>query len=201
MIGKLKGKIENIFEDSCFIDVSGVCYIVHCANNYLKSLNLGQEVSVFIHTMTKDEMPVLYGFEEFTERELFVLLTSVQGVGGRMGISLIGEIEHMQLVKAIQQENPQVLQQVSGIGNKIALRIINELKNSKKFFANYANLNEINTTSADTTYQLKQDSVSALVNLGFRKIDVINAVENIIKESEQVELEDIIKGCIAKLSR
>jgi len=69
MIGKLKGKIENIFEDHCFIDVGGVCYVVHCANNYLKSLNLGKEVSLFIHTMTKDEMPILYGFEEFIERE------------------------------------------------------------------------------------------------------------------------------------
>lgn len=201
MIGKLKGKIENIFEDHCFIDIGGVCYIVNCPNNYLKSLNLGKEVSLFIHTMTKDEMPILYGFEEPTERELFVLLTSVQGVGGRMGIGLIGEIEHIQLVKAIQQENPKTLQQVSGVGSKIALRIINELKNNKKFFANYVYLNEINVTAIDITYQLKQDAVSALVNLGFRKADVMSAVEMIIKTSEPLNLEEIIKDCIAKLSR
>jgi Holliday junction DNA helicase RuvA len=201
MIGKLIGKIENIFEDHCFIDVCGVCYIVYCTNNYLKSLNLGQEVSVFIHTMTKDEMPILYGFEALAERELFILLTSVQGVGGRMGIALIGEIEHIQLVKAIQQENPKVLQQVSGVGSKIALRIINELKNNKRFFVNYVNLNEINTTITDVTFQLKQDAISALVNLGFRKADVMNAVEVIIKTSDKISLEEIIKDCIIKLSR
>ncbi len=198
MIGKLKGKIENIFDDHCLVDVSGVCYIVHCSIHCLNKISLGEDVSLFIHTMVKDEMPILYGFVEFAERELFIILTSVQGVGGKMAMNLIGEVDHMNLIRAIQQENAKVLQQVSGVGPKIALRIVNELKSNKKFFAKYAS--EMSVDANNNTYQLKQDAISALVNLGFKKVDVVTSVDQLVKDGIN-ELESIIKSCITKLSR
>ena len=199
MIGKLKGKIENIFEDHCLVDVSGVCYIVYCSAHCLQNISLGDDVSLFIHTMIKDEMPLLYGFVKFSEKELFVLLTSVQGVGGRMAINLISEIDHMNLIRAIQQENAKVLQQVSGVGPKIALRVVNELKSNKKFFAKYAS--EVTAdANDDNAYQIRQDAISALVNLGFKKADVTVAVENLLKDNV-ADLEFIIRSCISKLSR
>jgi Holliday junction DNA helicase RuvA len=194
MIGKLKGKVENIFDDHLLLDICGVCYIVFSTVKLLKEISIGEDISLFIHTMQKDEMPVLYGFQDYQEKELFVLLTSVQGVGGRMGIALIGEIEHSMLVVAIQQENPKILQQVSGIGAKIAIRIINELKSNKKFFSGYVNI-------SDDSYQLKQDAVSALVNLGFRKADVLSIVDTYMKNNKITDIELIIRDCISRLNK
>ena len=192
MIGKLKGKVENVFDDHFLLDVIGVCYMVFSTTKLLREVNIGDDIAIFIHTMQKDEMPVLYGFRDYQEKELFVLLTSVQGVGGRMGIALIGEIDHLMLVSAIQQENPKILQQVSGIGAKIAIRIINELKSNKKFFSGCVNI-------ADDTYNLKQDAISALVNLGFRKVDVVSSVESYLKTHTTADLGLIIRSCISKL--
>ena len=192
MIGKLKGKIENIFDDHILLDVTGICYIVFITIKSLREITVYEDIELYIHTMQKDEMPVLYGFREYQEKELFILLTSVQGVGGRMGMSLIGEIDHSMLVTAIQQTNPKILQQVSGIGSKIAIRIINELQSNKKF--PYITIN-------DSSYQLKSDAISALVNLGFKKVDVMPVVESYLKNNITAELESIIISCINSLKK
>lgn len=198
MIGKLKGRVEYIFEDHCFLDISGVYYKVHCTASCIFKISLGDDVAFFIHTMLKDEIPVLYGFVEFAERELFILLTSVQGVGAKMAMKIISDVDHVYLIKAIQHENPVVLQQVSGVGHKIAVRIINELRANKKFFARY--IGGVNITGNSDTNQLKQDAISALVNLGFRKVEVTSAVDELIKDDVS-DLESIIRDCISKLSR
>lgn len=199
MIGKIKGRVEHLFDDHCFIEVSGICYVVFCSSSCLKCLTLGQNVSFFIHTMVKDDLQVLFGFESNLERELFILLTSIQGVGGKMAINLLGEIAHDHLIKAIQQENPKVLQQVSGIGSKIALRIINELKGNKKLFSYY--VHDMTATPA-SNYDLKQDALSALMNLGFKRADVSYCVDNVFKElGEEATLEVIIRNCISKLTK
>lgn len=194
MIGKLNGIVENIFDEYLLIDINGICYIVFCTAKLLHNVSLGEKISLFIHTMQKDEMPTLYGFKDYQEKELFILLTSVQGVGGRVGIGLIGEIDHQMLVTAIKEENPKILQQVSGIGAKIATRIINELKSNKKLFASY-------TIISDNNYSIKQDAISALVNLGFKKVDVIATVEYYLKNYTTIDLELIIRNCITQLNK
>jgi Holliday junction DNA helicase RuvA len=198
MIGKLKGRVEYIFEDHCFLEISGVYYTVYCTASCIFKTSLGDDISFFIHTMLKDQIPVLYGFVEFAERELFVLLTSIQGVGPKMAMKLISEVDHVYLIRAIQQENPVPLHQVSGVGPKIAVRIISELRSNKKFFAKY--VSGVTTAKKDDTYQLKQDAISALINMGFRRVDVTNAVDQLIKDDVS-DLESIIRDCISKLSR
>ena len=197
MIGKLKGIVENLFEDHLLININGICYIVYCSSKLLNQMQENQNVALFTHTMLKDEIPVMYGFEQHREKELFLLLTSVQGVGGKMAINIISEIDIINIVHAIQQENPKVFQQVNGVGTKIALRIINELKSNKRFFASYSNIHTI-----DESLSIKQDAISALVNLGFKKSTVISVVEQFLNESnEKNNLETIIKNCISNMTR
>lgn len=196
MIGKLQGKIEHVFEDHCMITVSGVSYSLYCTEQLLQKLHIGEETSLFTHTMLRDDIPVLYGFKEYKEKKLFILLTAIQGVGGRMGLALLGEIDYTTLVSAVQQENPKILQLVSGVGAKIALRIINELKSNKKFFAD-----QMTAQTVGEDNHIKNDAISALTNLGFRRNDVITVVGEYFKESASNNLEEIIKNCIAKLKR
>ncbi len=193
MIGKLKGKVENIYEDHLLLDVGGICYIVYCSIKLLQNTQSGIETSFFIHMSQKDDIPILYGFADFQEKELFLLLTSVQGVGGKMGLCLIGEIDYKNLCSAIRNENSKILQQVPGIGVKIALRVINELKSNKRFMTGQR-------IEVSNEYQVKQDAISALVNLGFRRVDVISVVEQFIKEHpDNRDLELIIKSSISSL--
>ncbi len=194
MIGKLKGKVNDIADDHLLIDVSGVCYIVFCTAKLLRTVEPTDEIELFIHSMKKDEMTILYGFSDYKEKELFVLLTSIQGVGGKVGLSIIGEIDGGMLVAAIQQQNPKVLEQVPGIGSKIALRIINELKTNKKFFTHYA-------LAKDNIGYVKEDAISALVNLGFKRSNVVSIVESYMKDNLSQDLEVIIKSCIGKLNK
>lgn len=195
MIGKLKGKVENIFEDSCLLNVNDVCYIVYCSGRCLKNMSIDDSISLFTQVMLRDEIQILYGFISHSEKDLFMLLTSVQGVGGRMAMNIIGEIEQSQLIQAIHSENPKILQQVSGVGTKIAIRIIHELKSNKKF--TYTTL-----VGIESQYQIKQDVISALLNLGFKRNDVMNVVEKFCKvDSQQNDLENILRSCIAYLSK
>jgi Holliday junction DNA helicase RuvA len=194
MIGKLNGDIENIYDDHILVNVNGICYIVFCSAKLLNNLSLGKHISIFIHTIQKDEMPILYGFLDYQDKEMFILLTSIQGVGGRMGIAIIGEIDHLMLLAAIKEDNPKILQQVSGIGAKIATRIINELKSNKKLFNGYI-------SSIDNQCNIKNDAISALVNLGFKKVDVIRVVESYLKDNLSLDLESIIRHCITPLKK
>jgi Holliday junction DNA helicase RuvA len=194
MIGKIKGKVDNIFDDHLLIDVGGICYIVFSSTKLLKSLNEGSKIELFIHSMQKDEITILYGFRDYKEKELFMLLTSIQGVGGKMGLSIISEVDGETLISAIQQENPKILQQVPGIGSKIALRIINELKTNKKFFTSYA-LSKSNVGS------IKEDVISALTNLGFKRSHVVAVVDSYMKDNLSVDLETAIRSCITKLNK
>lgn len=192
MIGKIKGRVEHIFDDHCLLDVGGLCYIIYSSQMCLKKIVPLQDIAFFIHTIVRDDLPMLYGFEQYSERDLFVLLTSVQGVGGKVAISLIGDIGAVQIVQAIQQEQSQVLQQVSGIGIKIAKRVINELKNSKKLYQDF--------TIFNSTLPLKDDAISALINLGFKKSDVFFIVDAVLKSvTAETSLESVIKSCIFKL--
>lgn len=193
MIGKLKGTVENIFEDHILLNVNDICYIIYCSTKLLQSLLIGSTTSLFTYMTKKDEIPILYGFADYQEKELFLILTSVQGVGGRMGMALISDLDYTTLSSAIHQQNPKILQQVPGIGAKIALRIINELKSNKRFITGQI-------TDLSNEYVVQKDAVSALVNLGFRKADVVATVEKFIKENaKDSKLEDIIKNCISKL--
>ncbi len=223
MIGKLKGNIENIFEDHCLIDVKGVCYMVYCTTSILHQLVIGSNTSLFIHTMIKDDLQLLYGFAHCYEKTLFMFLTLVQGVGGKMALALIDELGCIGIIEAIQQENRQILQRVSGIGNKIAVRIINELRNNKAFLhyhmSNIALLRESDThansaTSISTigTFGIQydntiNDATSALMNLGFKKSDITQIINDITQsqcvdkscDKKILTLEELIRISMTKL--
>jgi len=194
MIGKLKGVIEDIYDDHLLIDVNGIYYIVFCTTKLLHSSSPCDKISIFIHSMEKDNILTLYGFLDYQQKEIFILLTSVQGVGARMGIAIIGEMDHLALLTAIKEENPKILQQVSGIGTKIATRIINELKSNKKLFINYI-------STSENQHNVKHDAMSALVNLGFKRADVIITIEYYLKHNTDTELESIIRNCITQLNK
>lgn len=179
MIGKLRGKIDSYDEDAVIVDVSGVGYQVFCSTRTISALPaIGEVVGFIIETHVREEHIHLLGFPDTNERDWFRLLTTVQGVGVKMAMALLGVLTPAQLAQAIAAKDTKALTRVSGVGPKLGERIVTELKgkiaklptDAAALPAKHSVGNTLPPASAS------EDAISALVNLGYNRSDAYNAV-------------------------
>ncbi len=142
MIGKLKGTIDEIGDDYALIDVHGVCYVAFCSSRTLSRLGSPGEAAVlFIETYVREDQLKLFGFMTALEREWFNLLQSVQGVGAKVALALLSTLTPSELANAIALQDKTAVSRAPGVGPKVAVRIITELKNKAPAFAGEASAN------------------------------------------------------------
>lgn len=186
MIGKLKGVVDEIGEDYVLIDVHGVCYVVFCPIRVLGSLpGVGEAVVLHIETHMRQDLLRLYGFVSMAEREWFRLLQTVQGVGAKVALAMLGTLSVSELANAIALRDLAMVSRAPGVGKKVAERIVTELKNKVPVFAGESGsamglkqeLGE-GVASAPVT-----DAVSALTNLGYSRDQAANAVASALREA------------------
>ncbi|MEI7669875.1 MAG: Holliday junction branch migration protein RuvA [Pseudomonadota bacterium] len=205
MIGKLKGKIDNIDDDSVIIDVGGVGYHVFCDARTLANLRETRDFAeLIIETHVREDHIHLFGFSDVFEREWFRTLTSVQGVGVKMAIAILGIFSPAQIVNIIAAKDTKSLTKVSGIGAKIAERIVIELKN--KALKLPVGINIVANGKVPLkpiANNTQEDAISALINLGYQRIDAYNAVNNAIAKIDEAEqsLDKLIKESLKSLMR
>ncbi|MBN8955892.1 MAG: Holliday junction branch migration protein RuvA [Rhizobiales bacterium] len=170
MIGKLKGVIDSYGEDFVIVDVHGVGYVVHCSARTLQSLPAaGEAVTLAIETHVREDQIRLFGFLADTERQWFQLLQTVQGVGTRVALAVLGTLRPADLATAIAMRDKAAIARTPGVGPKVAERICTELRDKAPAFA------EIDPAVAKLSGDLEdkrapqpvRDAVSALVNLGY----------------------------------
>ena len=128
MIGKLKGKVDAIGESFCIVDVGGVGYEVQASARTLRNMKIGDDVSLTIDTHVREDAIRLYGFASEVERSWFRTLQSVQGVGSKVSLGLLGTLSPQDLANAIALGDWASVEQAPGIGKKLAQRIVAELK-------------------------------------------------------------------------
>ena len=128
MIGKLKGKVDAIGEAHAIIDVNGVGYEVQCSARTLRSMELGQDVSLTIDTHVREDAIRLFGFKSEVERSWFRMLQQIQGVGAKVALNALGTLSPHELASAIALGNWSAVEQTPGVGRKLAQRIVLELK-------------------------------------------------------------------------
>lgn len=169
VIGKLTGKVDGQGPDWVLIDVGGVGYQVHCASRTLARLpEPGGIVALSIETVVREDMIRLYGFGSPAERDWFRLLQSVQGVGAKAALAILGVLDAEQLALAIAAKDAKAVAKAPGVGPKIAQRICAELKDkgpAPAFMPAVAA--GIGTEKPSGEPQKAQDAASALVNLGY----------------------------------
>lgn len=205
MIGKLKGTIDEIGDDYALIDVHGVCYVAYCSSRTLSRLGSPGEAAVlFIETYVREDQLKLFGFMTALEREWFNLLQSVQGVGAKVALALLSTLTPSELANAIALQDKTAVSRAPGVGPKVAVRIITELKNKAPAFAG----------EAAATIGLKQelgegvapapvtDAVSALTNLGYSREQAANAITAALKNGgEGADSAKLIRLGLKELSR
>jgi Holliday junction DNA helicase RuvA len=170
MIGKLKGLIDSYGEDYVILDVQGVGYQVHCAGRTLQALpSVGEPVVLSIETYVREDQIKLFGFRSDLEREWFRLLQTVQGVGAKVALAVLGTLSPHDLANAIALRDKAAVVRTPGVGPKVAERIVTELKDKAPAIANVdpAVVQLSGAIDDRRAPQPVQDAISALINLGY----------------------------------
>jgi Holliday junction DNA helicase RuvA len=194
MYHSLTGKISEKTPTAVILDVNGIGYEVRVSLSTFSSLpNLGETAKLFTHFVVREDAQLLYGFATEEEREAFRLLISVSGIGPKLAITLLSGVTLPELKRAIQEKNIPVLTAISGIGQKTAERVIIELKD-KIGKAEVSAGKEI-THDASVSDQMVEDSVLALVSLGYTKQKAKEAVQKTLKAmlGKKPSVEEIIR--------
>src|SRR6476661_6198618 len=170
MIGKLKGILDSYGEDYVILDVGGVGYQVHCAARTMQMLpGAGDPATLSIETYVREDQIKLFGFASDVEREWFRLLQTVQGVGAKVALSVLGTLSTSELASAIAMRDKAIVARSPGVGAKVAERIVTGLKDKAPTFTDVDPAVVHLAGSLDDKRAPKPvaDAVSALVNLGY----------------------------------
>lgn len=188
MIGRLKGLVEETGDDWALIDVGGVCYSVFCSGRTLTALpSRGQAAVLEIETHVREDHIHLYGFASVAERDWFKLLTSVQGVGAKVGLAILSVLGPEQLLQAVAAGDKAAVSRANGVGPKLAGRVVSELKDKVGGMvlgtsAQAPVSGEAATTGAAVEGGTADEAISALVNLGYGRSEAFGAVGRVLQD-------------------
>jgi Holliday junction DNA helicase RuvA len=204
MIAKLTGTLARIAGTFIIIDVSGVGYRVSCSARTLRQMGVvGSPVSLLIETQVREDAINLFGFINAEEQDWFNLLTTVQGVGAKVGLSILSTMSPEQLAGIIASQDKTAMAQAEGVGPKLALRLVTELKDKVPSFMGTAALaGELGSgPSIPIPNAVAGDALSALTNLGYRRAEAFAAVTAAGRRNPQAKLDELIRLSLAELSR
>jgi len=203
MIGKLKGVIDSFGEDVVILDVGGVGYMVYCSARTLKGLPArGEPATLSIETHVREDQIRLFGFASDLEREWFRLLQTVQGVGTKVALSLLGTLKPAELATAIAMRDKAMIARAPGIGLKVAERIVTELKDKTLGALDPAAVRLADALDAEQAPRPIADAISALVNLGYGAPQATAAIAVAVKSAgESADAASLIRLGLKELAR
>ncbi len=204
MIAKLAGVVEQVEPDAAVIDVNGVGYLAFCSTRTIGRLpSPGSPARLLIETHVREDHIHLYGFIDAAERDWFRLLTTVQGVGARLALSILSAVAPETLGLAILAQDKPALAQAEGVGPRLAARIVNELRDKISSIAApaaapLAALRNEPTNGAGVT----ADAISALENLGVGRTEALGAIAAAARRlGSEASADVLIKAGLEELAR
>ena len=201
MIEYVRGELAELSPATAVIDCNGVVYAANISLNTYSAIQGKKTCKLFIYEAIREDAYVLYGFAEKQEREIFLLLISVSGIGGITARMILSALSPSELVSVISAENANLLKTVKGIGLKTAQRLIVELKDKIKTVGMAA---VGGTTSAGMLLQsanaeVQEEAVAALTMLGFAAAPSQKVVLAVLKEEPEAPVEKVIKLALKRL--
>lgn len=203
MIAKLRGRLDSIGTDFAVVDVGGVGYLVFCGTRTISGLpHVGEAVELAIETHVREDHIHLYGFATAREREMFNTLMTVQGVGAKVALAILSALSSDQIVQAIGAGDQAAFKRASGVGGKLAARITAELKDKVAAFAVAGAIlpKPAGPAKAAGKSSAVEDAVSALVNLGYSRMDAFGAASRAAQTAgEGANFQALIKASLREL--
>jgi Holliday junction DNA helicase RuvA len=203
MIARLKGVVDEVDTDSAIVDVGGVGYLVSASARTLRNLVVGEAATVLVETIVREDAIALYGFIDTAERDWFRILTTVQGVGARVALSILSTLSPDEIARAIAAQDRATLSRPAGVGPKLAARLATELKDKAAAFGIASPAPSAPDAAASApTGSLNEDAVSALVNLGYRRVEAFGAVARASQRlGADAKLDAVIRAGLQELAR
>jgi Holliday junction DNA helicase RuvA len=213
MIAKLTGKVDSTGPNWAIIDVNGVGYMVYASSRTLGQIggDRGRTVSLLIETIVREDQFTLYGFAQAVEKEWFQILCTVQGVGAKSALSILSAVAAERLPVVIAAGDKAALRQADGVGEKLAVRLVTELKEKAGKLA----LGQAAQVKAETAMtaggkkapvvelpaMVSNDAVSALINLGYGRAEAFSAVTDVMqRKGDKMPLGELIRESLKGLS-
>lgn len=207
MIAKLSGLLDSTGLDWAIIDCRGVGYLVSASARTLRRLGTpGEAVSVLTDMWVSEDKIQLFGFADLVERDWFRLLTTVQGVGARVALAVLSVLSPDEIAAAIMAQDRTALSRADGVGPKLANRLISELKDKVPALGFAGGVVVAGTAAAKgdaapAAGGAAADAVSALVNLGYKRIDAFSAVVKCQQRlGDSAGVSDLIRAGLKELN-
>ena len=201
MISKLRGIVDTILDTQVIIDVGGVGYGVFVPQKTLTRLPLGSTTTLWIETVVREDAIALYGFLTQLEHETFLLLTTVQGIGPKAGLSILSTLSPEQVSSAILSGDIKAFASANGIGKRTAERIVAELKDKITKININPELAVIQRDMSMARDGTAEDAISALSNLGYTRTQSFDVVMNIVKQNPMIGMNDLIKLALKEITK
>ena len=220
MIAKLRGMVDTIGEDYFIIDVNGVGYLVYASAKTLARLHVGEGASVLTETVVREDSITLFGFASALEKEWFITLTKVQGVGAKVCLSILSALTPLQLAQAISAQDKASFTRANGVGPKLAARIVTELKDKIVTIPVAAasttaemerelnmdadqevNAYEDSLVAMESNSANSEDAISALVNLGYQRMEAYRAVNKVQGENPNADVSELIRLSLKEFAK
>lgn len=203
MIARLTGTIDALERDRAIVDVAGVGYLVRASSRTLSAFAAGHRATLLVETIVREDAIDLYAFATAAERDWFRLLTTVQGVGAKVALSLLSALSAPELARAIATGDRSMITRADGVGPKLANRLASELKDKVSALGVAMPVATGSGTAAPAEAGgAAEDAISALVNLGYRRPEAVAAVERAAARlGEGARTEALIAGALKELAR
>jgi len=201
MIEYLRGEIAELSPATAVIDCNGVGYMANISLNTYSAIQGKKNCKLYIYEAIREDAYVLYGFAEKQERELFLLLISVSGIGGNTARMILSALSPAELVNVISTENANLLKTVKGIGLKTAQRVIVDLKDKIKTMGTITASGgaSVGMLSSPANVEVQEEAVAALTMLGFATAPSQKVVFAILKEEPDAPVEKVVKLALKRL--
>jgi holliday junction DNA helicase RuvA len=201
MFAKLSGKIDHIFEDAVILDVNSVGYKIFLSKKTIEEIRNSENknYNFYIETIVREDYIHLYGFKSLEDQSFFNILCKINGISSKIAIKILASVTIDQIITAINSDDKNLFTNISGIGPKLASKILLDLKDSiKKLDYNFEISNNNNSDNINNS-QIISDVISALENLGYKRNSIYKIASDQIKKYPDITLETLITNCLREL--
>ncbi len=189
----IKGRLSDLNPTYAIIDTGDIGYFIHISLNTYSKLTKDSDIQLYIHQIIREDTNLLFGFFNHHEREIFRMLLSVSGIGANTARMMLSSLTPSEVEQAILEGNVALLKSIKGIGTKSAQRVIVDLKDK---IGKGAEIGEVFALQSNT---IKDESLSALVMLGFSKTYAQKVIDKILFKEKDITVEELIKKALKEL--